>query len=187
MALFSWHETVNILYLHLSRAASLSIKYCTDCLQCKYCRHQWEVAAEAWGSWHAGWLSWGLWAHGTDWSRGAVEPWSINKQSSELPPPRHTVLLCCSSPDNSSDFWPRLNQQNCWSFFPEILILSGKNNIDNWQYWRVGFIFIKLHYRLYWFIVTFLTEFYCKNIHCRTLFQFKMLMEDSFVHKKTDI
>ena len=70
------------------------------------------------------------------------------------------------------------------AFFPEILILSGKNNIDNWQYWRVGFIFIKLHYRLYWFIVTFLTEFYCKNIHCRTLFQFKMLMEDSFVHKK---
>ena len=70
------------------------------------------------------------------------------------------------------------------AFFPEILILSGKNNIDNWQYWRAGFIFIKLHYGLYWFIVTFLTEFYCKNIHCRTLFQFKMLMGDSFVHKK---
>ena len=31
------------------------------------------------------------------------------------------------------------------AFFPEILILSGKNNIDNWQYWRAGFIFIKLH------------------------------------------
>ena len=69
-------------------------------------------------------------------------------------------------------------------FLPEILILSGKNNIDNWQYWLAGFIFIKLHYGLYWFIVTILTEFYCKNLHCRTLFQFKMLMGDSFVHIK---
>ena len=123
---------------------------------------------QAWGSWHGGSaVGWGSWDR--------LEDWSINK---------HSTAASSSRPPLPSCLLTSLNEENCWSFFPGILFLSGKNNIDNWQYWRAGFIFIKLHYRLYWFIVTFLTEFYCRNIHCRTLFQFKMLMEDSFVHKK---